>query len=45
MKCLDGIVILQQILVVLYMTMTMKMIFLDEWDKMLDKYDLKNNSW
>ena len=45
MKCLDGIVLLQQILVVLYMTMTMKMIFLDAWDNMLDKYDLKNNNW
>ena len=27
------------------MTMTMKMIFLDAWDNMLDKYDLKNNNW
>ena len=32
----------EQILVVAYMTMTMKMIFLDAWDNMLDKYDLKN---
>ena len=35
----------EQILVVAYMTMTMKMIFLDAWDNMLDKYDLKNNNW